>query len=537
MFKIVHYGETNVGRERKNNEDALRVAVDAGAYLVCDGMGGHASGEIASQIAADAVVRFLAMDRFRPDFRWPPESAVQQSEEGRALDAAVRSANREVFLQAQANPLHKGMGTTIVGVYAGAQRLGLVHVGDSRIYRLRNGEFDQLTDDHSLLNYYMNTRPMSAQQIKSFAGKNVIVRAVGLRENVEPDVQITDYRHGDVYLLCSDGLNDMIDDEQLAATMADAKDNLAQVGSQLIQMALDAGGKDNVTVLLLQTVEVPDQAKTVPFFRRTLPMTALEALDTTPGALLEDLEHEEDVGTTADHETMPEVRVNVPAKFDATQPLRPMARDDLTPPAGIPVHSNARMRPTSSQEPTEKIPRDVAAQVRAAREAQEVVDRAALGTSATLSHGSHSARDTLKPGDFSADTDPHGVGQLVVLVRATVGTAGPLEGEPAESAALIGADTLDLPAMASSKPLPTVSALGGGGANDIDGPTLPMPTVPRHRAQIPTPRDLHRTPSQATPSAQGTPGSQNTAGSKIAQAAETSGTETDEKDGIDGPTQ
>ncbi|MSQ84553.1 MAG: serine/threonine-protein phosphatase [Myxococcales bacterium] len=533
MFKIVHYGETNVGRERKNNEDALRVAVGAGAYLVCDGMGGHASGEIASQIAADAVVRFLAMDRFRPDFRWPPESSAQQSEEGRALDAAVRSANREVFLQAQANPLHKGMGTTIVGVYAGAQRLGLVHVGDSRIYRLRNGEFDQLTDDHSLLNYYMNTRPMSAQQIKSFAGKNVIVRAVGLRENVEPDVQITDYRHGDVYLLCSDGLNDMVEDEQLAAAMVGAKDNLAQVGSQLIQMALDAGGKDNVTVLLLQTVEVPDQAKTVPFFRRTLPMNALDALDTSPYALLEDLDHEEDVGTTADHETMPEVRVNVPAKLSATQPMRPMARDDLTPPAGIPVYSNAGRRPTSSQEPTEKIPLDVAAQVRAARQAQEVVDGAALGTSATLSRGSPSARDTLKLGDFSGDTDPHGIGQLVVVVRATVGAdaAAPAASEPAESAALIGADTLDLPAMASSKPLPTVRALGGADARDIDGPTLPLPTVPRHRAQIPTPRDVHRTPSQSTPAVQITPDSQKT------PSAETPGSKKDEKDGIDGPTQ
>ncbi|MBM4341999.1 MAG: serine/threonine-protein phosphatase [Deltaproteobacteria bacterium] len=485
MFKIVHYGETNVGRERKNNEDAFRVAADAGVYLVCDGMGGHASGEIASQIAADAVVRFLAMDRFRPDFRWPAESGVQQSEEARALDAAVRAANREVFVQAQANPLHKGMGTTIAGVYAGAQRLGLVHVGDSRIYRLRDGEFEQLTDDHSLLNYYMNTRPMSAQQIKGFAGKNVIVRAVGLRENVEPDVQITEYRAGDVYLLCSDGLNDMVEDEQIAQILRDGMGDLPQVGARLIQQALDSGGKDNVTILLLKTVEVADQPKAVPFHRRTLPMSPLTSFDTSPGTALDDLEHEPDVAGEGliDQETMPEIRVNLPPKFAATQPVRPMSREDLTPPAGVPL---VVRRATSSQEPTEKIPRDIGAQVRAAQAASLA---AAQATTPPLGAAQPTASPNVRDTDpvravasapagsrsLDEDTDPRGIAPVVVVVRdgRTAGVGA--DGE------WVGATTADLPdlphlrpppALASSQPLPALD-LG----EDLDGPTLPARAV------------------------------------------------------------
>ncbi len=255
MFKVLHYGETNVGRERKNNEDSYRLAAHAGVFVVCDGMGGHASGELASQIAADTMVRYLVTDRFRSDFRWPLESLSQPNEETRALDAAVRAANHEVFAAAQANPMHKGMGTTVVAVLAGPHRLGLGHVGDSRIYRYRNGELEQLTDDHSLLNHYIRTRPMSAHQIRTFAGKNVIVRAVGLRENVEPELQTQEYLADDVYLLCTDGLCDMVEDDLIGEVMSDARDSLSDAGQRLVQLALDGGGRDNVTVLLLHVVE------------------------------------------------------------------------------------------------------------------------------------------------------------------------------------------------------------------------------------------------------------------------------------------
>ncbi len=251
MFKVLAHGATDMGRERKNNEDTYRIEPDAHLYLVCDGMGGHASGEIASQIAADAMVAFLKTDRFASSFRWPRETLTQVTEETRCLDAAVRQANIAVYSAALANPEHKGMGTTLAGVFAGRHRLGLVHVGDSRIYRFRDNELEQLTEDHSLLNHYLRTRPMSAQQIRGFAGKNVIVRAVGLRDLVEPEVQIQEYCLGDIYLLCSDGLTDMVPDEAIAQTLATLGDDLSVACASLVNQALQGGGKDNITLVLV----------------------------------------------------------------------------------------------------------------------------------------------------------------------------------------------------------------------------------------------------------------------------------------------
>ena len=251
MFRILAYGATHVGRERKNNEDAFRISPESGLYLVCDGMGGHASGEIASQIASDAMVRFISQDVHRPDVRWPIDTPNGLPEESRMLDAAVRIANSEVFAAAQHNPLHKGMGTTVVAVLAGTYRLGLVHVGDSRIYRLRDGELSQITEDHSLLNFYIQTRPMSADQIKQFAGKNVIVRAVGLRDAVEPDVQVQDYHEGDIYLLCSDGLTDMVDADVIGSILMRRRASLPDAASELVDLANRNGGRDNVSVVLV----------------------------------------------------------------------------------------------------------------------------------------------------------------------------------------------------------------------------------------------------------------------------------------------
>jgi protein phosphatase len=359
MFKLLHYGETNVGRERKNNEDAFRVAPEAGVYLVCDGMGGHASGEIASQIAADAMLRFLVMDRLRPEFTWSGESLAQPTEEGRALDAAVRCANREVLNQASAHPMHKGMGTTVVAVLGGTQRLGLVHVGDSRVYRLRQGEFEQITDDHSLLNHYIRTRPMSADQIRQFAGKNVIVRAVGLRDAVDPEVQVAEYQADDLYLLCSDGLTDMVEDEKIAEILLGNTD-LAAAGRALIEAALEGGGKDNITVLLLKVQEVPDQPRLRPFSRQTQSMVAAD--DDVEDD--EDGDIETDVGfLTLDAETMPEVELPAtPRMLAQTQPMRP-ASGVSAPFAVVPQRLRAQGSDPGrefEQEITERIPASAA---------------------------------------------------------------------------------------------------------------------------------------------------------------------------------
>ena len=391
MFKVLAHGATHVGRERKNNEDSFRVDSETGLFLVCDGMGGHASGEVASQIAADAMVRFVSTDRFRPDFRWPTEALHQLTEEGRCLDAAVRMANVEVYAAALGEPAHKGMGTTIVAVLAGQHRLGLVHVGDSRIYRLRGDEFEQVTDDHSLLNHYMRTRPMSAQQIRAFAGKNVIVRAVGLRDAVDPDVQTQEYRHGDLYLLCSDGLTDMVEDAQIAEVLVAEREDLEKAGQQLIDLALEAGGKDNVTLLLLRVVAEQRTAREREARRPTEPV---RQDDTSPGF---DIRSE---GEHLDAETLPEIAIPVvPKQFARTQPTPGRAAEPTDP---IDAHTRLRASResqrlkdtdrypkisdedvvrglTPSEENTEPLGHEVQAQGRAAARVRDQSDeRAAL---------------------------------------------------------------------------------------------------------------------------------------------------------------
>lgn len=378
MFKVLAYGATHVGRERKNNEDAYRIAGDAGLFIVCDGMGGHASGEVASQIAADAMVRFVEIESVRPGFRWPFEVQHQTTEEARVLDAAVRLANVEVFASATTNPAHKGMGTTIAGVLAGPSRLGLVHVGDSRIYRLRGHEFEQLTDDHSLLNHYIRTRPMSAQQIRQFAGKNVIVRAVGLRDSVEPDVQVQDYRKGDVYLLCSDGLTDMVEDELIGQTLLEGRGNLGSAAERLVGLALDGGGKDNITLVLLHVVEAQRGERSAVASGETEPMHSLME-DTSPG-----FDIRSETQAFADEETLPEIsltnvtttegetanRAGQPRPFERTQPvsykpwlpgmpaLDPQREDDTASAAAAAATTPPRLPPAHIRRTSGNLPPD-----------------------------------------------------------------------------------------------------------------------------------------------------------------------------------
>lgn len=259
MYHITSYGATNVGLERSNNEDAYHIAPDDGLYVVCDGMGGHASGEMASRITVETMVAFVTETIHKPNFRWPFNSPTATTLETRILDCAVRLSNRDVFAAAQADSRHRGMGTTVVAILAGEEQLGVVHVGDSRIYRLRDGKLEQVTEDHSLLNHYRRTRPMTKDEIKNFKGKNVIVRAVGLRESVQPEVGVLDYRPGDRYMLCTDGLTDLVEDEDIEAEMVAAGSDHEKAVNGLIARALAAGGKDNVSVVVLQVDVATDE--------------------------------------------------------------------------------------------------------------------------------------------------------------------------------------------------------------------------------------------------------------------------------------
>lgn len=252
MYHITSYGVTDVGLERTNNEDAFHISASDGLYVVCDGMGGHASGEMASAITVETMARFVGTTIHDPNFRWPFNSPTATTLETRILDCAVRLANRDVFNAAQDDVKHHGMGTTVVAMLAGEHQLGAVHVGDSRIYRLRDGKLEAVTEDHSLLNHYRRTRPMTKDEIKNFKGKNVIVRAVGLRESVQPEVHVVDYRIGDRYLLCTDGLTDLVDDEDIELEMISADSGLKGAVHRLVDRALALGGKDNVTIAMMQ---------------------------------------------------------------------------------------------------------------------------------------------------------------------------------------------------------------------------------------------------------------------------------------------
>ncbi len=242
-FRVESTGRSDVGLVREKNEDSFLVAPDYGVYVVCDGMGGHVGGQVASQTAVQTILETVRDGAFDPNDADP-------------LASAILAANRAVYRRARQDPSLHNMGTTVVGIRHEGDLLHLCHVGDSRIYRLRQGRFDQVTKDHSLVNLYAEN-PLLAAKFGP-ANENVIVRAVGLREEVEVDHRAVAMEAGDMYLLCSDGLTDMVDDWILKELLEDAQhggSTLDECADAMIRAALSNGGVDNVTALVLRIVE------------------------------------------------------------------------------------------------------------------------------------------------------------------------------------------------------------------------------------------------------------------------------------------
>ena len=244
------------GRVRKGNEDTCAAAIELGAFVVCDGMGGAAAGEVASALATQT---FLDALRAGPD-----KSAEAASPEQR-LKTAVVHANHAVYRQASSSPDLQGMGTTLVGLLytpaAGSSTasLTLVHVGDSRCYRWRNGVLTPLTLDHSLVEEQVRLGEITPLEAETHPLRNIITRAIGAAPLVEPDIQPLKPQPGDLYLLASDGLTRELSDASLAAAFRHAPirtdtgaSDLAGLAKTLIDEANHAGGRDNITVLLLQ---------------------------------------------------------------------------------------------------------------------------------------------------------------------------------------------------------------------------------------------------------------------------------------------
>lgn len=234
---------TDTGRARNNNEDSVAVDEASALVVLADGMGGYNAGEVASGMATSFIKAELG--------RWLQEasSTASDTDVRRAMDICVDNANRAIFNAANSNPQYAGMGTTlVVGVFRDG-RLLMGHVGDSRGYRLRAGRLTQITHDHSLLQEQIDAGLITAEQAAFSANKNLVTRAVGVEDTVLLETHMHDLMPGDIYLLCSDGLSDMLDDESIAQLLQSC-DSLDEAGGALIDAANDAGGKDNISVIL-----------------------------------------------------------------------------------------------------------------------------------------------------------------------------------------------------------------------------------------------------------------------------------------------
>jgi protein phosphatase len=246
-------GQTHPGMKRTQNEDSLLLLPERGLLCVADGMGGHNSGEVASRVAVEEMAAFFERTGRDEEATWPHRMDDRKTYEENRLVTAVRLANRTIYERAQSEVRLKGMGTTLVALSLSRGVAWIAHVGDSRVYLLREGALSLLTEDHSLLNDYIKAKRLTPEEIERFPHKNVIVRALGMREDVEVDTRREIPRRGDLFLLCSDGLSGMLSDDEIAAILKQPTD-VDQGCSRLIAAANAAGGIDNVTVVLAAVV-------------------------------------------------------------------------------------------------------------------------------------------------------------------------------------------------------------------------------------------------------------------------------------------
>ncbi|CAM3664380.1 Stp1/IreP family PP2C-type Ser/Thr phosphatase [Corallococcus sp. ZKHCc1 1396] len=248
-MRIEVAGSTHVGMKRNHNEDNYLVLTEENLVVVADGMGGHSSGEIASRIAVDELGEFFRMTSKDQDATWPFKMDKQRNYDENRLSTGIKLANARIFERATVDTKYKGMGTTIVSVHFADSAAYVGHVGDSRVYFFRGGMLQQVTEDHSLLNDYLKAKKLSPEEIENFPHKNVIVRALGMKEQVQVDVTRVDPLENDVFLLCSDGLSGMISDAQMQDILSRTPE-LEKACGQLIDLANAAGGNDNVTCVL-----------------------------------------------------------------------------------------------------------------------------------------------------------------------------------------------------------------------------------------------------------------------------------------------
>jgi protein phosphatase len=244
---------TDPGMVRSHNEDSVAADVANGLFVLADGMGGYNAGEVASGMATTVIITEMqqALGRAQPH---DVDQKTHKQLAARMVHEQVLKANTSIYQAAQSQPQYAGMGTTLVTCLFYDNRVLVAHLGDSRLYLSREGQFRQVTRDHSLLQEQIDSGLISPEQAKHAQHKNLVTRALGIDPSVEPEIREYSVRPGDIYLLCSDGLCDMVEDEDINMAVQAFSANLNMAASHLVQMANDNGGRDNVSVILVRVL-------------------------------------------------------------------------------------------------------------------------------------------------------------------------------------------------------------------------------------------------------------------------------------------
>lgn len=260
-LRIAAAGLTDVGRQRRHNEDHILVRPEVGLYVVADGMGGHNAGNVASALVTTSIDNFFLATETDP----LPEPKAEDSglsDGARRIALAVRKANRDIFEISSTHQQHHGMGSTVVAAYIppNGDEVHVAHVGDSRCYRLRDGQIKQLTRDHSLINDALDIKPDLTPADLARLPKNIITRALGMKDLVKVDIRTEKVRPGDMFLLCSDGLSGMVPDPDLGDVLG-MSEQVEDACEVLVAMANDAGGTDNISAVVVRVLPETQQPR------------------------------------------------------------------------------------------------------------------------------------------------------------------------------------------------------------------------------------------------------------------------------------
>jgi serine/threonine protein phosphatase PrpC len=251
-MKFTYKAVTDVGRRRKGNEDSHLANADERLFVVADGMGGHAAGEVASRVAVEAINEFIGLTGGDREITWPFELDASISYDGNRLKTAIRHANQRVLEATQERAEYEGMATTVVAALIENDKVNVAHVGDSRVYLLRDGELTQLTSDHSWVNEQIQNGVISPDQARSHPLRNVVTRALGGKTDLRVDIRVVETRAGDLLLLCTDGLTTMMPDEEIRDCLLRCAQDVDRAAQELVNGANEHGGEDNITVLVIR---------------------------------------------------------------------------------------------------------------------------------------------------------------------------------------------------------------------------------------------------------------------------------------------